>query len=223
MLEGLNIGGSFSKVEFLKINLNSSQQVKEWLLSIGWQPTTWNYNKETKEKTSPKLTEDSFISLPPGIGQDYARYNVLKHRRNSILSFKDPENKGYLGLMRPDGRIEADGITCGTPTARYTHKKVVNVPAGDAIYGEEMRKCFCVKPPYRMLGADLAAIEACVMAHYTTPYDNGKIARDLLVEKGKPDWHTKNAKNIYTPYRLDNPVTRGAGKGISYMLKQVSM
>ena len=213
------VGGPFSRIIFEQINLNSHQQVKDFLYTQGWQPTTWNYNKETKERTSPKLTEDSFDSIKGELGQLFARRAVLRHRRNSISNFDDPENKGLLAYLRSDGRVGAEADTLGTPTSRYTHRSpVCNIPGADAILGEEMRRCYCVLPPYKMIGADLVAIEACVMAHYTMPYDDGKIAKDLLVKKGEPDWHSKNADDIYTPYRPDRPVSRGGGKGISYML-----
>ena len=201
-----NIGGPFSKVIFEKINLNSSKQVKEWLFTLNWKPTTWNYNKETKEKTSPKLTEDSFISLPPGIGQDYARYNVLKHRRNSILSFKDPENKGLLGLMRPDGRISATAITLGTNTGRYTHSGAYcNIPSNDATYGIEMRKCFRASEDRVFVGCDLSGIEMRMAAHFAYKYDKGKLMDMVL----NGDFHKEQAENVYG-------CSRGLGKSVTY-------
>lgn len=221
MIDKLNIGGSFSRIRLEPLNLNSHKQVKDYLLTQGWKPTQWNINKETRERTSPKLTEDSFSSIKGDLGQMLAKRNVLRHRRNTLKNFND-DTKGILNLVRADGTVPADANTLATPTSRMAHRGAVcNVPGGDAILGEEMRRCFCVKEPYRMLGADLDAIEARVMAHFTMPYDDGAIARDLLVKKGEPDWHTKNAEEIYTPYRPDRPVSRGGGKGISYMLKHI--
>lgn len=120
----MNIKGPFTRIEFQDINLNSSQQVKDYLLSVGWIPTQYNINKETREPTSPKLTEDSFGSIKDDTGILLARRAVLVHRRRQIENYKDPENKGLLAYVRDDGRIPAAGITCATPTGRTAHRTI---------------------------------------------------------------------------------------------------
>lgn len=117
------VKGTYNKVQFAPLNLSSDNQVKDYLLDLGWVPIEYNYSKKTKERTSPKLTEESFVSLPPGLGQDIAEYRVLQHRRNLIIT--SGGDGGALNLVRPDGRVEADAFTCGTPTARYRHKGAV--------------------------------------------------------------------------------------------------
>lgn len=118
------VKGPYNKVQFAPLNLSSDNQVKDYLLGLGWVPIEYNYSKKTKERTSPKLTEESFVSLPPGLGQDIAEYRVLQHRRNLIIT--SGGDGGALNLVREDGRVEADAFTCGTPTARYRHKGAVN-------------------------------------------------------------------------------------------------
>jgi hypothetical protein len=119
------VKGSFSKVEFNPININSDVQVKNLLYSLGWVPDEWNSKRMPDgafKRTSAKLSESSFGSLPQGLGQDVKLYYTLKHRRSSIQSITDPENKGALAKVRKrDGRVPAEAITCGTPTARYRH------------------------------------------------------------------------------------------------------
>jgi len=78
------VKGEYNKVKFEPINCSSDGQVKDFLLSLGWVPIEYNKSKKTQEYTSPKLTEDSFASLPPGLGQDIAEYRVLQHRRSLI-------------------------------------------------------------------------------------------------------------------------------------------
>jgi len=57
-----NVCGPFTRIVWEPMNLGSMTQVKEYLLSkTGWQPTEWNYRNG--ERTSPKLTEDSFKSI----------------------------------------------------------------------------------------------------------------------------------------------------------------
>jgi len=179
------VAGPFSRIEYLDIDLNSTTQVKDYLLSVGWQPTEWNKSKTDGRITSPKLTEDSFDSIEGDLGKLIARRGILRHRRNSVQNYEDPDNKGIIAQVRSDGRMEAGGITCGTPTGRTTHRGIVNIPKAKPkiVYGKEMRSIFCVREPYIMLGADLKQIETAVSAHYASLFDGGKFIK-ILEEYG---------------------------------------
>lgn len=204
------IQGLYTKLELNEVNLNSHSQVKDFLLSVGWVPTQWNYNKETKVATSPKLTEDSFDSIQGTLGKEVARRNVLMHRRRSIENIDDPENKGILSYIRSDGRVAATGIACGTPTGRTKHSgPICNTPKAkeNIPYGIEMRKIFCVKSPYLMIGADLVAIEARVTAHWASIFDGGEYWRVIC---SVPDIHQYNADLINN--------TRDVAKSFQYAL-----
>jgi DNA polymerase I len=158
-------------------------------------PDEWNYNKETKERTSPKITLSSLESLGASdLGKWIARYYVLKHRRNFLENKKDPEDKGIISKIREDGRIGADALTLASKTGRMRHIDIVNVPkcAPKVIYGCDLRGCFCVKPPYKMVGADLSAIEARLIGHYTSYFDDGVMAKELLFG----DLHSRNMSLI---------------------------
>ena len=76
-----------------------------------------------KIKSSPKLTESSFESLPEGIGQQIAEYNTLSHRRRTFLNEKDDE-KGWINSMREDGRISAGAQVFATSTGRHAQKGI---------------------------------------------------------------------------------------------------
>lgn len=206
----MNIKGPFSKIEYKEINLNSSDQVKKYLLSVGWIPTQYNINKETRELTSPKLTEDSFSSIKDDTGKLVARRNILVHRRRTIQNYDDPENKGILSFLRDDGRVPAEGITCATPTSRSKHMKAVcNIPKAkpNVVYGKEMRRLFCVKPPDLMIGADLCSIEANITGHHASVFDNGEYW-DVIASV--PDIHQYNADLINN--------TRDVAKSFQYAL-----
>lgn len=185
--------GPFSRIEYSPVNLNSSQQVKDYLLSQGWKPTEYNSKKNPDGSwttTSPKLTEDSFGTIEGDTGQLVCRRNILRHRRNFLMNYGDPEGKGLLSFVK-DGRVSASGIVCGTPTGRTRHLGAVcNVPGADAYLGPSVKSLYGVKDPYVMIGADLAAIEARIFGHYTFPYDGGEYARELL----DGDIHSNNAK-----------------------------
>lgn len=186
--------GDFCKVSFEPINLNSEKQVKEYLLSVGWAPTDWNYKREGKRivkdsegkpiKTSPKLTEDSFESLTDNTGQLIVKRILYSHRRSQI--------QGWIDAVRPNGRIGAGGNSVGTNTGRVTHRLVVNVPKAEdeVFYGKEMRALFMVPEGKTQVGIDLRALEDRVAGHYTFKYDGGEYARMLL--EGDPHQRTAN-------------------------------
>ena len=208
----MNIRGPFTRIKYEDINLNSHEQVKDYLLSVGWIPTQYNKSKKTGEVTGPKLTEDSFASITDDTGKLVARRNILVHRRRTIQNYDDPENKGILGCVRDDGRVAAAGVLCSTPTGRTAHRGAVcNVPKAHpkVVYGKEMRSLFCVLPPYVMLGADLAQIEARVTAHWASLFDGGAYWN---VINSVPDIHQYNADLINN--------TRDVAKSFQYALEE---
>jgi len=119
-------------------NPGSQEQMKEYLLTVGWEPTQWT------EKGSPKLTEDSLDSIQGEAGTLFARRAILTARRGLLLNTKDDE-KGLINKVRPDGRIAALANPCATPTGRMRHKNVVNIPAARSDLGPEIRSLFCTK------------------------------------------------------------------------------
>lgn len=169
------IVGPFQAVQYVKTDLNSDKQVKEWLLDIGWQPTEYNYSKTTGQRTGPKLTEDSFDSLPDAqIGRLFKQRVQTRHRMGQI--------SGWLDNIRPDGRIGA-GYYSLTPTARLKHRVVTNIPKASSYddgtlwwvdddepqpvyFGTEMRSLFCAPEGYKIVGHDASGLELRMLAHY---------------------------------------------------------
>jgi DNA polymerase I-like protein with 3'-5' exonuclease and polymerase domains len=203
------VKGTFCKIQINPINLNSSDQVKAYLLSVGWVPTQWNINKETREQTSPKLTEDSFGSIRDDTGKLLARRSILVARRRLIQNLKDPENKGLLSYVRTDGRIPAGTIPCATNTSRSKHRVCVNIPKNDpkVVYGKEVRALFGTRYPYVQLGVDLSSIEARIAGHYAWEFDNGDYWRMIT---SVPDIHQHTADAIGT--------TRNGAKSFRYAI-----
>jgi hypothetical protein len=192
------VKGPYTPVQCTEFNPDSSPEVQGLLLSLGWKPTEYNTvkDKNTGEirTTSPKLTEDSFASLPPGLGQKIGRYNTLSHRRNWLWSEKNLESGAIPTAMNYDGDIPAEAFTCATPTARYRHGGIVcNIPRPDKVYGPEVRALFTVPPGYVMLGVDLKGIEARMLAHFLIAggYKGGDHTAALILSG---DFHEVNAK-----------------------------
>jgi len=130
-------------------------------------------------------------------------YNTYRHRRNSILGGnldweeEEEAEKGYLSFVRSDGRIPTPADTCGTPTSRFKHKGVANIPRTTSLFGKEMRGLFSAGEGYYQLGYDFDSLEAVQEAHYCYPYDvEGKPYCTALTQPKPNDVHTMTAKKI---------------------------
>jgi len=191
------IWGPYTNVDFSEPNPNSDPQIKSLLSSLGWVPEEWNYKKDPKtkkplrplQKSSPKITSDSLVPLGD-VGALIIKRGMLQHRF-SILDNLEDDTKGLISNVRVDGRVVAGGIPMGTPTSRYIHSGVVNIPkAKDHIpYGKELRSLFIAEEGHVLIGSDAKGLESRCEAHYTFPYDGGEYARELL----EGDIHQKNA------------------------------
>jgi DNA polymerase I-like protein with 3'-5' exonuclease and polymerase domains len=184
------ISGPFTRIEPEPFNINSFGQVKDYLLSQGWKPDSFT------EKGSPQLTESSFHTVTGAVPQLITRRSVLMHRKRMLKNTtKEGDEKGLINLVREDGRITAGGIPQGTPTGRYRHTGVVNIPkASDkVVYGREIRSLFIPRPGYVFVGCDESALEARCEAHYCYDFPGGpEYAAELL----EGDIHTKNAEML---------------------------
>ena len=152
-------------------NPNSNDQVKSWLFSLGWEPCTFNYIKESPTETRlvpqvrsngeltksvKRLIKDNpVVSVLDGL-------TVIQHRLKIFEGFLECEYEGYV-------RAEIDGLT---NTLRFKHKKpLVNLPAVDKPWGKEVRGCLTVPDGYTLCGADMTSLEDTTKRHYMYPYD----------------------------------------------------
>lgn len=196
--------GDFCKVRFDDFNIGSSDQVKTYLLTNGWEPKEWNFKKDKHGKPvrderrqmikmSPKIpkTAEDWDEIANSIGNPdialLAERNKASHRRSQI--------QGLIDNVRMDHRIEAQANTCSTNTARMTHRIVVNIPKADPkiYYGTQMRSLFTASPGMVLVGADASALEARCEAHYVFPYDEAA-ALELI----QGDIHSLNAEIFQT-------------------------
>lgn len=128
------IDGVYTKVYFERPKMSQHAVIKDYLLSIGWKPTQWNYEKDSEGKfkrdergqlipKSPKLTEDSFESITGELGNKIAHYNTYMHRRRTFKNEKD-SNKGWINQLRSDGRISAGCQAFATDTGRAVQSRI---------------------------------------------------------------------------------------------------
>jgi hypothetical protein len=214
------VDGPFSRVRFVEPDLGKRGKLITQLLALGWQPREFTPVTPKGGGNSPKLTVDgepcpSLYEIDEGLGKDIAMWYSLRHRQSQI--------KGFLKLVRPDGRIGAAAHTIGTPTYRFRHIGVVNVPKASphVLFGRQMRSLFTVKEdslhrrinffgsipqdvdydrtgchmrPYNMTGHDASGLELRMLAHYI---NDEKFTKELV----DGDAHTTNQKAAGLPNR----------------------
>ena len=157
--------GIFQRIKKTPPNPNSDLQMKDFLLTQGWLPD------EYTPKGSPKLTESSLDSVTGEAGTLLARRKVLLARRNQLENAKNPELKGWMSMIREDGRISAICNPTGAVSGRATHKQIVNVPRTTSVFGREMREVFGVPEGRRQVGYDASGLELRCLAHYMNDPD----------------------------------------------------
>lgn len=139
------VGGCFSRISFRYTDLNSNEEVKEFLLKEGWEPLEWNED-DKGNRTSPKISkEDPFEGVEGVTGKLAARRIQLRQRRGII--------EGLIKIIRDDGRI-ASVINTLAVTGRATHRGIVNIPKAGSFLGTHMRRIFTSKEGYVLVGTD---------------------------------------------------------------------
>jgi hypothetical protein len=153
-------------------NPNSSDQVKDWLFSMGWEPCTYKYDKDKEtgqEKKIPQVRKNG--ELTPSVKilidknsvvEELEGLTVIQHRLGIFKSFVECEVDGYV-------RAEIEGLT---NTLRFKHKRpLVNLPGVDKPWGNEIRGCLIVPEGHVLCGADMTSLEDTTKRHYMKPYD----------------------------------------------------
>ncbi len=193
-----DIMGAFSRVEFVEPDLGKRAKLIEQLLHLGWNPAEYTPVTDKGGGGNPKLTVESvnggkeicpsLYEIIGEIGTDVAAWYTYAHRQSQI--------RGFLKLIRDDGRMSAEAHTIGTPTYRFRHKGLVNVPkaAKFVVFGKQMRSLFTVKgmqlherinkrgevdvlidsvekqiyrkQGYKLVGHDASGLELRILAHY---------------------------------------------------------
>ena len=170
------IGGAFTRVSFEDVTLSQHAEVKEYLLSLGWIPTEYNKKKDAYGEYlknpdgsfvngSPKLTEDSFSSIPEGVGQKIATYNTLMHRKRTFINEEDDE-KGWLNQLDSSDRIRAEANVFNTSTSRMTQAGIVNCPSPYAVFGKQMREVWIAEQGHSLISVDMNSAQLMLLAGF---------------------------------------------------------
>jgi len=213
--------------ELKQSNPKSSDQVKDWLFSLGWVPCTFDYKKDDagNERTVPQVRKDGELtrSVKLLIEKDPAvevldGLTVIQHRLSIFEGLLECEVDGYV-------KAEVDGLT---NTFRFKHKKpLVNLPGVDKPWGKEIRGSLIAPDGYVLCGADMVSLESTTKRHYIYPYDPKYVAEmsqegfdehlDLAVKAG---YLTPEDYDFYTRSNEDTVNDVSRFKGIKKVRKK---
>jgi len=175
--------GPYTRVSLTRGDIGNTDQVKDYLSTIGWEPDEWNWKRDENgkfNKTSSKLTESSLEPLGR-VGEVINEFYTLRSRLSII--------NGWDEHIDVNNRLHGDVFNIGTPTFRQTHNIIANLPSGSATLGPEIRSAFIADEGKVLVSADSAACQLRLLAHFM---DDPKFTRELL----EGDVHQLNADII---------------------------
>lgn len=213
------VAGPFSRVLFRRTDINSRDEMVQFLLNSGWKPIEWNYQKDSSGKlarnhkgelipTSPKLNyKDPFTGVTGFAGQLVAKWVQCRHRMSLII--------GLLELVRPDGRI-SQRITGIASTGRLTHAGIVNIPGSKSFLGGRIRSLFICKEGYKLVGTDSVSCQDRALANRANDASFTEMLLNGDKSKGT-DGHSMNQKainNVLKKYNIQ--ISRDDAKNHGY-------
>ena len=150
-------------------NPGSTEQLKNFLFSIGWKPITF---KDGSNGKVPQILDDnkrvckSIRDLYPVCPEleTLDQMSLIKHRIGVFKAFKDTlDNNNCV-------EATANGFT---NTMRFMHSKpVANLVKVDKFYGEQIRGLITIpNDDYMFCGSDCSALEDTTKQNYMFKYD----------------------------------------------------
>jgi len=174
----------FRRTRKVKTRLGNLEQVKEYLYGIGWEPDDWNVKRLPSgdfQRTGPKLTSSSLEKLGD-IGRSIDDWTTLRSRLSITQGWIRDSVTDERGCTRLHGRA----WNIGTPTFRWRHEVIANLPGATEEWGKRMRALFLPEEGHVVVGADSAGNQFRVLAHYIGDAD---FTNEVL----NGDVHQKNA------------------------------
>jgi DNA polymerase I-like protein with 3'-5' exonuclease and polymerase domains len=198
------VGGPYSRVLFRPLDPSSRTEAIDYLLESGWEPKEWNTDKETGERTSPKLSKDDpFEGVEGREGKLLAKRVQIRHRRSSV--------EGLLKLVRPDGRI-ASRVSNLAETGRATHSGIVNIPNTNSFLGKWMRRIFISDDDKVLVSVDS---DGCQNRMLAARVGDPAFTHTMLHGK-KEDKTTLHYVNLHNLHEAGYPVHYNMAKNINY-------
>lgn len=170
---------------YKKPNAGSVSQVKDWLFSLGWEPTIFkdykNVNGEINKVPQVKNKDGelcpNILKLAREIPEikEYVDFGVIQHRIGILKGFLRDE----IG-----GKIYGD-IKGITNTLRSRHRRLVNLVKVSVPYGKYIRPCLTCAEGEVLVGCDIKSLENTTRSILTYDIDP-QSAQSLL----DPDFDT---------------------------------
>src|SRR6187402_320449 len=153
-------------------NPASSQQMKDWLDSLGWIPRTFEFRKNTKGEVNQVAQIYKDDSVCDSIKELYEDEPALENLDMlSLINHRISIFEGYLDVMDDEGYVKAE-IAGLTNTLRFKHKKpIVNLPKVFKFYGEQIRGAIIAPEGYILCGSDMSSLEDSTKQHYMYFFD----------------------------------------------------
>lgn len=167
-------------------NPASTEQVKAWLHSLGWKPTTFKYVRDKatgKERAIEQVRVDGelcesvveLIENNPSV-EVLNGLTIITHRLGIFKSFLKAQENGYLYA----------GIDGLTNTLRFKHKDpIVNLPSIEKPWGKEIRGCLLPPEGHVWAGSDMVSLEDNTKRHYMQPLDPAYV-KEMMCEGFDP-------------------------------------
>lgn len=149
-------------------NPQSSQQVKDWLFSLGWEPKIF---KDGANGKVPQLRDDnknlckSVMKLVEQVPELEALQglSVAQHRLGYLKAFMDTRDENNYITASWSGMAK---------TWRVKHKKpIVNLPSNNSEHGELVRKCLIAPEGKVFCNNDISSLEDVLKLISINPYD----------------------------------------------------
>jgi len=201
-----------TEVVYDEPNINSSNQIKDWLFDLGWKPTTF---KEGANGKVPQVRNDkkelceSVLELAkehPAI-ESLDGLSVIAHRLAVLKAFLDTTDEEGYTIAGMSGFTNTLRLRHSRPIANLpgvTGKINADIKAGkskiDAVSdnlrdGQLIRECIIAPEGYILCGSDITSLEDNTKRHYMWSYD--------------PDYVREQMKEGFDPH-LDLAVKAGA-------------
>ena len=161
-------------------NPQSSQQIKDWLFSLGWKPTIFEFRLNTKKEENkvPQITNKEGILCPnlKILAETYPEIlalegiGIIKHRL-SILEGSEKKPGGFIHRLSKNNTLkaEANGLT---NTLRFKHlAPIVNLPSVFKPYGKEIRGSIIAPEGKLVCGNDMSSLEDNTKQHFMYFFD----------------------------------------------------
>jgi len=188
-------------------NPGSHPQIKDWLFSLGWEPCTFDYKKDSQgnDKKVPQVRKDGeltpsvtkLIDKDPAIEQ-LEGLTIITHRLGVVQGFLD-----MAELVEGNWivRSRIDGLT---NTFRFKHRKpIANLPGVDKPYGKEIRSLLLAPDDdHVLIGSDMVSLEDTTKRHYMMPYDPDYVA-EMSVEGFDPHLNLAQFAGACTQDEID--------------------